>query len=46
MKKVNVVEILCTHCVKGKIRSDETIPEMGARDKENDGRGEFSYDIL
>jgi hypothetical protein len=37
---------LYTHCVKGKTRSDETIPEMRARDKENDGGGEFSYDIL
>jgi hypothetical protein len=23
-----------------------TIPEMGGREKENDGRGEFKYDIF
>jgi hypothetical protein len=34
-------------CVNGKIRPDETIPEMGTgeRIKENGGGGEFNYDI-
>jgi hypothetical protein len=31
----------------GRMRSVETIPEMrGGRIKENDGGGEFNYDIL
>jgi hypothetical protein len=34
--------------VNGKMIPVETIPEMGegGRVKENDGRGEFKYDIL
>jgi hypothetical protein len=30
----------------GKMRPVETIPGMGGGIKENDGRGEFNYDIL
>jgi hypothetical protein len=31
----------------GKLRSGETLPGMGGRRiKENDGGGEFNYDIL
>jgi hypothetical protein len=31
----------------GKMRPDETIPEMGGRGiKENDGEGEFNCDIV
>jgi hypothetical protein len=34
-------------CGNGKIRSVETILGMGGRGtKENDGEGEFNYDIL
>jgi hypothetical protein len=33
--------------VNGKMRPVETIPEMGRRGiKENDGGGEFNYDML
>jgi hypothetical protein len=32
--------------VNGKVRPVETIPGMGGRIKENDGGGEFNYDIL
>jgi hypothetical protein len=33
--------------VNGKMRSTETIPRMGKGGiKENDGGGEFNYDIL
>jgi hypothetical protein len=33
-------------CENGKRRPAETIPEMGEVTKENDGGGEFNYDIL
>jgi hypothetical protein len=34
-------------CENGKMRPVETIPEMGGgRIMENDGGGEFNYDIL
>jgi hypothetical protein len=32
--------------VNGKMRSVEAIPGMGQRIKENDGGGEFNYDIF
>jgi hypothetical protein len=32
--------------VSGKMRPVETVPGMGEGVKENDGRGEFNYDIL
>jgi hypothetical protein len=45
-----VVEILYTHYVNGKfhlLRPVETITGMGGGGiKENDGRGEFNYNIL
>jgi hypothetical protein len=34
-------------CANAKMRHAETIPGMGkGRIKENDGRGEFNYDLL
>jgi hypothetical protein len=37
----------CVHMyVNGKMRSVEAIPGMGQRIKENDGGGEFNYDIF
>jgi hypothetical protein len=33
-------------CVNGKMRPVETIPGMEGRIKENDGGGEFKYDIF
>jgi hypothetical protein len=34
-------------CINGKMRPVETIPGMGAGEiKENDGGGEFKYDIF
>jgi hypothetical protein len=44
---VNIVQILCTHVCK--IRPVEKIPAMvwaRGRIKENDGGGEFKYDIF
>jgi hypothetical protein len=42
-----MVQILCTHvCVNGKMRPVETVPGMGERIKENDGGGEFKYDVF
>jgi hypothetical protein len=44
---VNVVEIYVLRYVNRKVRPVETIPGMGERRiKENDGGGEFKYDIL
>jgi hypothetical protein len=41
-----MVEILCPH-ESGKMRPVETVPGMGEGErKDNDGEGEFSYDIL
>jgi hypothetical protein len=40
-----MVEILCIHVWKWKIRSVETILRMGGI-KENDGGGEFKKDVL
>jgi hypothetical protein len=46
-KRVNNVEILCTHVENGKLRPVEIIPGMeGGEIKENDGGSEFNYDIL
>jgi hypothetical protein len=42
---VNVVKILCTHGCKWKNETVETTPGMGGEIKENDGGGEFKYDI-
>jgi hypothetical protein len=43
-RRVNVVQILCKHVCKWK---NETYSRNGGRGiKENDGRGEFNYDIL
>jgi hypothetical protein len=45
--RVNIVQILCTHVCKWKMRPVETIPGMGGEGiKKNDGGGEFNYDIL
>jgi hypothetical protein len=34
-------------CENGKMRHAETVPGIGGEDiKENDGGGEFSYDVL
>jgi hypothetical protein len=42
-----MVEILCTHICKWKMRPVETIPGMRrGRKKENDEGDEFKYDIL
>jgi hypothetical protein len=42
--------IWCQYClymyVSGKMRTVKTIPGMGRELKENDGGGEFNYDIL
>jgi hypothetical protein len=44
---MNMVEILCTMYVNGKMRPAETTSGMeGVEIKENDGWGEFNYDIL
>jgi hypothetical protein len=41
-ERVNIVEILCIHVPKWKMRPVETIPGMGGgRVKENDGGDEF-----
>jgi hypothetical protein len=46
-RRVNVVEILCTHVFKWKNETVETIPGMrGEGIKENDEGGEFNSDIL
>jgi hypothetical protein len=42
-----MVQILCTHICKGKTRPVETVPGMKGRGlEENDGGGEFKYDIF
>jgi hypothetical protein len=42
-----MVEYYVLLCVNGKMRPVETVPGMGGgRIKENDGGGEFNYDIL
>jgi hypothetical protein len=45
-----VEKVWCKYCVhiyvNGKMRSVETIPWMGREIKENDGGGEFNYDIF
>jgi hypothetical protein len=46
-RRVNMVEILCIHVCKGKMRPVETIPGMGGEGiKKNAGGGKFKYDIL
>jgi hypothetical protein len=46
-RRVNIVQILCTHVCKWKLIPIETIPGMEERGiKEKDGRDEFNYDIL
>jgi hypothetical protein len=46
-RRVNLVEILILMDENGKMGPIETIPGIrGGREKENDGRGEFSYNIL
>jgi hypothetical protein len=45
--KVNMVQILCTHVGKWKIRPVETVPGMGQGGmKENVGGDELKYDIF
>jgi hypothetical protein len=45
--RVNMVQILHTHSVNGKMRSVETIPGMwGEGDKGGWWKGEFNYDIF
>jgi hypothetical protein len=41
-RRVNMVEMY----ENGKMRPVETIPGMERRDEENDGGGEFNYDIF
>jgi hypothetical protein len=46
-RRVNIVQILCSHESKWKMIPVETIPEIGGKGiKENEGEGEFKYDIL
>jgi hypothetical protein len=46
-KRVNMWQILYRHLYKWKMRPIKIIPECGeGRIKENDGGGEFSYDIF
>jgi hypothetical protein len=44
-RRVNMVEYYVLMYEKGKMRPVETIPGMGGGIKENDGGGEFYYDI-
>jgi hypothetical protein len=47
VEEVNMVEYYVLIYENGKMRPVETIPGMGGgRIKENDGGGEFNYDIL
>jgi hypothetical protein len=46
-RRLKVVELLCTHIWKWKLRPAKTIIEMGEeRRKKNDGGCEFNYIIL
>jgi hypothetical protein len=46
-RRVNMVEILCTHISKWKMKPAETILGMeGVWIEEKDRGGEFNYDIL
>jgi hypothetical protein len=46
-RRVNMVEIICTHVRNGKLRPLETIPGIeGGGIKEKDGGGKFNYAIL
>jgi hypothetical protein len=46
-RRINVVEIFVFMYGNGKMRPVETIPRIGGgRIRENDGGGEFNYDIL
>jgi hypothetical protein len=45
--RVNMVQILCTNVCKWKMIHIQTIPEIGGEGiKQNDGGGEFKYDIF
>jgi hypothetical protein len=45
--RVNMVEYYVLMCETGKMRPVETVPGTGKGGiKENDGGGEFNYDIL
>jgi hypothetical protein len=37
--RVNMVQILCTHCINGKMRPVETIPGIGEGEVKNNDRG-------
>jgi hypothetical protein len=44
---MDIVQILCIHVCEWKNVTIETIPGMGEEGiKENDGGGEFNYDIF
>jgi hypothetical protein len=46
-RRVNMEQLLCTYVCKWKIIPVETSMGMGERGiKENDGEGEFNYDIF
>jgi hypothetical protein len=46
-RRMNIVQILCTHVCKWKMITIETTPGMGVgRIKENNRGGEFKYDIF
>jgi hypothetical protein len=46
-RRVNMMQILCTHVFKWKNETIETIPGRGEWEiKENDGGGKFKYDIF
>jgi hypothetical protein len=46
-KNLDMVQILCTRYINGKMRPVETTLEMqGGEIKENDRGGEFKYDIF
>jgi hypothetical protein len=45
--RVNMVQILCTNVLNGKMVLVETLPGIGVRGmKENGGGGEFKYNIF
>jgi hypothetical protein len=46
-RRVNMVEYYVLMYINGKMRPVETVPGVGmGRVKQNDGGGEFNYDIL
>jgi hypothetical protein len=45
-RRVSIVQILCTHVWKQKMRPVETIPRMGGGVKKNDGGSDFNCDVF